>query len=109
MDTPDVGIPPQLARRMSMAEQYEYLRTKYSRRRALVTAGAVAGGLLTGCSGSGSGTDTASRTASPLSATSTPTGTGRVNGSVVTPSAATSPSARTRRPRCGSRGRYRSR
>ena len=28
MDTPDVGIPPQLARRMSMAEQYEYLRTK---------------------------------------------------------------------------------
>ncbi|MEU9957442.1 metallophosphoesterase family protein [Streptomyces sp. NPDC050982] len=85
MDTPDVGIPPQLARRMSMAEQYEYLRTKYSRRRALVTASAVAGGLLTGCSGSGSGTDTASRTASPLSATSTPTGTRGVNGSVVAP------------------------
>ncbi|MFF4661302.1 purple acid phosphatase family protein [Streptomyces sp. NPDC001381] len=52
MDTPDVGIPPRLARGMSMAEQYEYLRTRPSRRRALVTAGAVAGGLLTGCAGS---------------------------------------------------------
>ncbi|MDQ0993229.1 metallophosphoesterase family protein [Streptomyces sp. V3I7] len=50
METPDVGIPPQLARRMSMAEQYEYLRARLTRRRTLVTAGAVAGGtLLTGC------------------------------------------------------------
>ncbi|MDQ0774290.1 hypothetical protein QF026_002756 [Streptomyces aurantiacus] len=82
---PDVGIPPQLARRMSMAEQYEYLRTKFSRRRALVSAGAVAGGLLTGCSGSGSGsgTDTASRSASPLSSGST--ATERVDGAVVVP------------------------
>ncbi|MGV9451452.1 purple acid phosphatase family protein [Streptomyces sp. NPDC003635] len=53
MDLPDVGIPPRLARRMSMAEQYEYARTKLTRRRALVTVGAVAGGLLTGCSESG--------------------------------------------------------
>ena len=53
--TPDVGIPPRLAGRMSMAEQYEYLNTRLSRRRTLVTAGAVAGGLLTGCtSASGS-------------------------------------------------------
>ncbi|MYW63713.1 phosphoesterase [Streptomyces sp. SID8379] len=51
METPDVGIPPDLARRMSMPEQYEYLRTRFGRRRALLTAGAVAaGGLLTGCS-----------------------------------------------------------
>jgi hypothetical protein len=72
---------------MSMAEQYEYLRTKFSRRRALVSAGAVAGGLLTGCSGSGSGagsgTDTASRSSSPLSSGSTPTE--RVDGAVVVP------------------------
>ncbi len=27
MDLPDFGIPEQLASRMSMAEQYEYLRT----------------------------------------------------------------------------------
>ncbi|MEV5429364.1 metallophosphoesterase family protein [Streptomyces sp. NPDC052701] len=51
MEIPDFGIPPRLAQRMSMAEQHEYLRTRLSRRRALVTAGAVAGGLLTGCSG----------------------------------------------------------
>ncbi|MFJ8946679.1 purple acid phosphatase family protein [Streptomyces sp. NPDC102395] len=59
METPDVGIPPRLAERMSMAEQYEYLwsahrRARPSRRRALAGAGAlagsVAGGLLTGCS-----------------------------------------------------------
>ncbi|MGC9536418.1 purple acid phosphatase family protein [Streptomyces sp. UG1] len=58
MDIPDFGIPPRLARRMTMAERHEYLRTKLTRRRTLVTAGAVAGGLLTGCSGSGSGSDT---------------------------------------------------
>ncbi|MGW5179564.1 purple acid phosphatase family protein [Streptomyces sp. NPDC004082] len=50
MDTPDVGIPEQLARGMSMAEQHEYLRTRLTRRRALVSAGAFAGaGLLAGC------------------------------------------------------------
>ncbi|MFJ9904043.1 purple acid phosphatase family protein [Streptomyces sp. NPDC101152] len=55
MDLPDFGIPPRLARRMSMAEQHEYLRTKLMPRRTLVTAGAVAaGGLLSGCDG-GSG------------------------------------------------------
>ncbi|MFJ8086000.1 purple acid phosphatase family protein [Streptomyces sp. NPDC096205] len=51
METPDFGIPERLARRMSMAEQHEYLRTKLTRRRTLVTAGAVASGLLTGCAG----------------------------------------------------------
>ncbi|MER6126356.1 metallophosphoesterase family protein [Streptomyces sp. NPDC001795] len=75
MDTPDVGIPPHLARRLSMAEQHEFLRSRLSRRGALVTAGAVAGGLLTGCSVPG-----ARRTsAGPPSATS------RVHGSAVTP------------------------
>ncbi|MEU6090299.1 metallophosphoesterase family protein [Streptomyces sp. NPDC047085] len=52
---PDFGIPRRLAERMSMAEQYEYLRTRMVPRRTLVTAaavatGAAAGGLLTGCS-----------------------------------------------------------
>ena len=76
MDIPDVGIPPQLASRMSMAEQHEYLRTKLIRRRTLVTAGAVAaGGALTGCGG-GSGAQ-GTRTSGPA----TPT----VHGSVVSP------------------------
>ncbi|MFC8514899.1 purple acid phosphatase family protein [Streptomyces sp. NPDC057257] len=80
MDIPDVGIPPQLARRMSMAEQYEYLRTKLMRRRTLVTAGAVAaGGLLAGCGGSGSGARGSGSTASPSPATS------KVHGSAVSP------------------------
>ncbi|WP_128380086.1 purple acid phosphatase family protein [Streptomyces cavernae] len=78
METPDFGIPEQLVRRMSMAEQYEYLRARLSRRRTLVTAGAVAGGLLTGCSGS----DSAARDRSP---TPSATATGRVPGSAVTP------------------------
>ncbi|WP_406442158.1 metallophosphoesterase family protein [Streptomyces sp. NBC_01613] len=74
MDLPDFGIPPQLARRMSMAEQHEYLRTKLSRRRTLVTAGAVAaGGLLTGCGGPGA------PSTNPSPATS------KVHGAVVSP------------------------
>ncbi|MEU9735518.1 metallophosphoesterase family protein [Streptomyces sp. NPDC048002] len=76
MDLPDIGIPPQLAHRMSMAEQYEYARTKLTRRRALVTAGAVAGGLLTGCSGSGT------PAAGPTSSASA---TSKVPGSAATP------------------------
>ncbi|MFJ4786947.1 purple acid phosphatase family protein [Streptomyces sp. NPDC088794] len=84
METPDVGIPEQLARRMTMAEQYEYLRTKLSRRRTLVTAGAVAGGLLTGCAGTGTdGRSTGGRTSSPGAASSP--ATSKVSGAVVTP------------------------
>ncbi|MGW7260877.1 purple acid phosphatase family protein [Streptomyces sp. NPDC054834] len=76
METPDFGIPRRLAERMSMAEQYEYLRARLTRRRTLVTAGAVAGGLLTGCGG----TRTPSRTSgAPAPATS------HVSGSVITP------------------------
>ncbi|MHA5051825.1 purple acid phosphatase family protein [Streptomyces sp. SD15] len=86
MDTPDVGIPEQLARRMSMAEQHEYLRTKLTRRRALVTAGAFAGGgLLAGCS-SASASGTATRTsAAPSTSASARPATGQVHGSVVAP------------------------
>src|SRR5687767_4312305 len=80
MDIPDFGIPPQLARRMSMAEQHEYLRTKLTRRRTLVTAGAVAaGGLLTGCGDSGSSGSPSATTSAPSPATS------KAPGSLVTP------------------------
>lgn len=76
LDLPDFGIPPRLARRMSMAEQHEYLRTKLTRRRALVTAGALAGGgLLAGCA---SGTTSDSRSPST-------TATGLVHGSAIKP------------------------
>ncbi|MFJ2728010.1 purple acid phosphatase family protein [Streptomyces collinus] len=73
METPDFGIPRPLAERMSMAEQYEYLRARLVPRRTLVTAGAVAGGLLAGCSG---GAGAAARPGPSAS---------RVSGSVVRP------------------------
>ncbi len=45
-----MGVPQQLAERMSMAEQHEYLRAKFSRRNMIrggaVTLGAVAGGAF---------------------------------------------------------------
>ena len=80
METPDCGIPEHLAARMNMAEQYEYLRTKLTRRRTLVTAGAMAaGGLLTGCGGKSTtdGKAAGGRTSSPA--------TSKVPGAVVTP------------------------
>ncbi|MER5180021.1 metallophosphoesterase family protein [Streptomyces sp. NPDC002896] len=83
MDTPNVGIPEQLARRMSMAEQHEYLRAKLTRRRVLAgsigTAGAAGGlGLLAGCSGTAHD-DRPS--AVPLARSATAT----VDGSLVAP------------------------
>ncbi|MFB8249481.1 purple acid phosphatase family protein [Streptomyces sp. NPDC055952] len=81
MEIPHFGIPPELADRMSMAEQHAYLRSRLSRRRTLVTAGAVAGGLLTGCSdgraGSGRGGATATRAPSAV--------TSAAPGALVTP------------------------
>ncbi|MFF0017638.1 fibronectin type III domain-containing protein [Streptomyces sp. NPDC005374] len=45
-----MGVPDQLAERMSMAEQHEYLRARFSRRNMIrggaVTLGAVAGGAF---------------------------------------------------------------
>jgi Purple acid Phosphatase, N-terminal domain/Calcineurin-like phosphoesterase len=50
MDIPRMGVPDQLAERMSMAEQHEYLRARFSRRNMIrggaVTLGAVAGGAF---------------------------------------------------------------
>jgi hypothetical protein len=57
---------------LSMAEQFEYLRARVSRRRVLVSAGAVAGGALAGCSG------TVSTDRAPVASPS-------VHGSVVAP------------------------
>ncbi|MFJ4669063.1 purple acid phosphatase family protein [Kitasatospora purpeofusca] len=45
METPNMGVPAKLAERMSMAEQHEYLRARFSRRRML-RAGAVSVGAL---------------------------------------------------------------
>ncbi|MFF7532007.1 purple acid phosphatase family protein [Streptomyces bobili] len=42
-----MGVPEQLAERMSMAEQHEYLRTKLSRR-TMIRGGAVTVGAVTG-------------------------------------------------------------
>lgn len=50
MDIPRMGVPAELAERMSMAEQHEYLRARFSRRTMIrggaVTLGAVAGGVF---------------------------------------------------------------
>ncbi|MHA7962238.1 purple acid phosphatase family protein [Streptomyces sp. L500] len=89
MDTPRVGIPDRLARDMTMAEQHEYLRGRFTRRGLLrasaVTAGAVAG---TGLLGAGAPAAFAGGggTARPLSPTliTTPA-TARVDGSLVAP------------------------
>ncbi|MEV5375765.1 metallophosphoesterase family protein [Streptomyces nondiastaticus] len=51
MDTPRVGIPEQLADRMTMAEQHEYLRARFARpltRRGMLRAGAVTAGAAAG-------------------------------------------------------------
>ncbi|NUP51381.1 MAG: phosphoesterase, partial [Catenulispora sp.] len=60
MDIPNMGVPADLAARMSMAEQHEYLRSKFSRR-GLIRGGAVAAGtvaalpLLAGTAGAAAG------------------------------------------------------
>ncbi|MFZ3567985.1 purple acid phosphatase family protein [Streptomyces sp. BH097] len=76
-DTPNVGIPERLARRMSMPEQHEYLRARFSRRRALTGAAATVGGaaLL------GGGTATGAYAAPLLPARAA----ARVDGSLVAP------------------------
>ncbi|WP_395296706.1 fibronectin type III domain-containing protein [Kitasatospora hibisci] len=58
MDIPNMGVPAKLADRMGMAEQHEYLRARFSRRRML-RAGAVGVGALAVGGAPGSGTATA--------------------------------------------------
>ncbi|MFB7664233.1 purple acid phosphatase family protein [Kitasatospora sp. NPDC056138] len=81
MDIPRMGVPEKLADRMSMAEQHEYLRSRFSRRKALrmgaITVGAVAvGGAL------GSGTAFAAPATPGLLTAGSTEG---INGSLVAP------------------------
>lgn len=83
MDTPNVGIPEQLARRLSMPEQHEYLRARFSRRRALTGTAASLGGLtLLGGSASSAyaAPSAASSPAAPVRSAAV-----RVDGSLVAP------------------------
>ncbi|MFH8796789.1 purple acid phosphatase family protein [Streptomyces sp. NPDC017941] len=85
MDTPNVGIPEHLARRLTMPEQHEYLRRRLSRRKVLVssvvTAGVAGGtGLLAGSSGGAPAGRAAA--ASPLAAERR---AARVDGAMVAP------------------------
>ncbi|NBE54956.1 purple acid phosphatase family protein [Streptomyces boluensis] len=85
MDTPNVGIPEQLAQRLSMPEQHEYLRAKHARPK-VSRRGALIGGLVTaGAAGGGGlliGAGNASATA-PTLTTDAPTA--KVDGSLVAP------------------------
>ncbi|MFJ9178524.1 purple acid phosphatase family protein [Streptomyces sp. NPDC102360] len=78
MDTPNVGIPEQLAGRLSMPEQHEYLRRKFSRRRALTGAAASVGGAA--LLGGGSATGAYAAPALPTRAAAA-----QVDGSLVAP------------------------
>ncbi|EPH44634.1 metallophosphoesterase family protein [Streptomyces aurantiacus] len=85
MDTPNLGIPEQLARGMTMPEQHEYLRGRLSRRKVLAssfaTAGVVGGtALLAGSSGSAYAERPTAT--SPLAA---PRGPVKVDGKLVAP------------------------
>src|SRR5690349_8643086 len=84
MDIPRMGVPEKLAARMSMAEQHEYLRSRFSRRTMIrggaVTLGAVAGGaFVTGA------TAQAAVPGPRTAATSTVSSTGDVDGALVAP------------------------
>ncbi|MGV9343956.1 purple acid phosphatase family protein [Streptomyces spiralis] len=74
-----MGVPEKLAERMSMAEQHEYLRSRFSRRTMIrggaVTLGAVAGGAFV--------PGATARAATPTPATAPATET--VDGSLVAP------------------------
>ncbi|MFI8080910.1 fibronectin type III domain-containing protein [Kitasatospora sp. NPDC086009] len=81
MDIPHMGVPAKLADRMSMAEQHEYLRARFSRRRML-TAGAVGVGALAVGGSLGSGVATAAPASPQLLTGGTADG---VDGSLVAP------------------------
>ncbi|WP_441246757.1 purple acid phosphatase family protein [Kitasatospora sp. McL0602] len=80
MDIPRMGVPEKLADRMSMAEQHEYLRSKFSRRKALRTGAITVGALAVG---SALGTGTAS--AAPSTPALLSSTTGGIDGALVAP------------------------
>ncbi|WP_320776208.1 metallophosphoesterase family protein [Streptomyces sp. CRN 30] len=73
-----MGVPEQLAARMSMAEQHEYLRSRFSRR-TLVRGGAVTLGAVVG------GAYVAGGTAQAAVPTQKPASTETVDGALVAP------------------------
>ncbi|MDN3022670.1 metallophosphoesterase family protein [Streptomyces sp. S.PB5] len=79
-----MGVPEQLAERMSMAEQHEYLRARFSRRTMIrggaVTLGAVAGGVFVP-----GGTAQAATPAQAPASTRTYPSAETVDGSLVAP------------------------
>ncbi|MFE7189889.1 fibronectin type III domain-containing protein [Kitasatospora sp. NPDC057541] len=81
METPNMGVPVELAERMSMAEQHEYLRARFSRRRML-RVGAVSVGALAVGGALGSGTASAAPATPQLLAGGA---TASVDGSLVAP------------------------
>lgn len=88
-----MGVPAELAERMSMAEQHEYLRARFSRRTMIrggaVTLGAVAGGVFV--------PGAVAQAAAPSQASATYASTAStVDGALVSPFGRTSPSATTR-------------
>ncbi|MFE1755808.1 purple acid phosphatase family protein [Streptomyces anandii] len=83
-----MGVPEKLAGRMSMAEQHEYLRSRFSRRTMIrggaVTLGAVAGGaFVTGAAAQAAVPGPRSAASSTVS--SAPSSTGDVDGALVAP------------------------
>ncbi|WP_019634083.1 purple acid phosphatase family protein [Actinomadura atramentaria] len=74
-----MGVPDQLAERMSMAEQHEYLRSRHSRRRILGGGAAAAGALV--AAGLAPGTARAAGPAAPAFLPSAP----RIDGALVAP------------------------
>ncbi|MEU5053334.1 metallophosphoesterase family protein [Streptomyces sp. NPDC021096] len=79
MDTPRVGIPGRLASRMTMPEQHEYLRGKFTRR-GLLRAGALTAGAVAG-TGLPRPADAGQRSPTLLTAPAT----AKVDGSLVAP------------------------
>ncbi|MFF3498315.1 purple acid phosphatase family protein [Streptomyces sp. NPDC003247] len=73
-----MGVPEQLAGRMNMAEQHEYLRSRFSRR-TMIRGGAVTLGAVTG------GAFVTGATAQAAPRTATATSTEKVDGALVAP------------------------
>ncbi|WP_206343950.1 purple acid phosphatase family protein [Streptomyces mesophilus] len=84
-ETPRVGIPEQLAGRMSMAEQHEYLRARHARPKVSRRA-ALVGGLVT-ASAAGTAGALANGTASAVQGPTLQSApaTAKVDGSLVAP------------------------
>ncbi|MGW2253146.1 purple acid phosphatase family protein [Kitasatospora sp. NPDC001660] len=80
MDIPHMGVPAELAARMSMAEQHEYLRARFSRRRMLRAGAATVGAIAVG-GALGAGT-AAAAPATPQLLTGT---TEAIDGALVAP------------------------